>query len=112
LEPGAEEWQDAAVLPRWRILVTLAWFLASAMLLVGPGFAVWGNAATPRVAGLPWSHAWVWGIVVANFLVLVLLHASRWLDRELDGVATPDDSRQGLRSRAAAGDASRRRDPR
>ena len=100
------------MLQRWRILVTLAWFLASAMLLVGPGFALWGNAATPRVAGLPWSHAWVWGIVIANFLALVLLHASRWLDRELDSVATPDDSWQDPGSRAAAGDVSRRGDPR
>ena len=70
---------------RLRVISTLLWFVASLMLLVGPGFAWWGNHATPRVLGLPWSHAWVWGIVVANFVVLVVVHTTRWLDGELDG---------------------------
>jgi hypothetical protein len=74
------------------VISTVAWFVASLFLLVGPGFARWGNHATPRVLGLPWSHAWVWGIVIANFAVLVVLHTTRWLDDALDGAADGDDS--------------------
>jgi hypothetical protein len=107
MESHAEEWQDRAVRSHVRVLLTLAWFVGSSLLLVGPGFAVWGNHATPRVLGLPWSHAWVWGIVILDFVVLVSLHTARWLDTALDGPEGHTGEENGpLGERAAAADAS------
>ena len=57
----------------------------SALCLVWPVFHWLGNAARPFVFGLPWSFAYVLGVVLLNFAVLVFLYLARWVDaREPD----------------------------
>ena len=58
----------------------LAWFLVSTLLLVSPVFFALGNAIEPRVLGLPFSLAYVLGVVAINFAVLAGLYATRVID--------------------------------
>ncbi len=67
---------------RKRTLRRLAvlYFVASTLMLVWPIYPWLGNHVEPRVVGLPWSFAYVLGVVFANFVVLAWLHAARVVD--------------------------------
>ncbi len=54
--------------------LAIAYFIASTAVLVAPIYTVWGNRIEPRVFGLPWSLAYVLGVIAANFAVLVWMY--------------------------------------
>jgi len=58
----------------------LVWFALSTALLVAPLYTWLGNSIEPRVLGLPWSLAYVLGIVLVNSCVLAMLYVGRWID--------------------------------
>ncbi|MBK8262927.1 MAG: hypothetical protein IPK80_16515 [Nannocystis sp.] len=60
----------------------IAWFLASAALLVWPLFPWLGDAIEPRVLGWPRSLVYVIAVIVANSIALALLYARRVIDDE------------------------------
>lgn len=66
---------------RWARLSPL-YFVASTAALVWPIYPLLGNHVEPRVLGVPWSLAYVVGIILANTGVLIALYASRAVDAD------------------------------
>ncbi len=56
--------------------LAIAYFVASAALLVAPLYTVLGNHIEPRVFGLPWSLVYVLGVIAANFAALAWMYRS------------------------------------
>jgi hypothetical protein len=67
--------------------LALAWFVVSTLLLVSPIFFWLGNTIEPRVLGLPFSLAYVLGVVAINSVVLAVLYVTRVIDDEGEGDA-------------------------
>lgn len=57
-------------------------FVVTTAGLIWPIYPWLGNHLEPRVLGLPWSLAYVLGIIAANTLVLAALFAARAVDAE------------------------------
>jgi hypothetical protein len=84
----AEGDRDARPARRPRIAaLALAWFVVSTLLLVSPIFFWLGNTIEPRVLGLPFSLAYVLGVVAINSVVLAVLYVTRVIDDEGEGDA-------------------------
>ena len=60
-------------------------FVVMTALLVWPLYPWLGNAIEPRVFGLPWSLAYVIGIIVVDAAALTALYLLRVVDAEEDG---------------------------
>lgn len=69
---------------RWPQKVAALYFVFATLMLVWPLFEWLGNHVEPRVLGMPWSMAYVLGIVVLNFFVLVGLYRFRVIDEPVD----------------------------
>jgi hypothetical protein len=75
--------------------VALGYFALSTVALVAPVYTALGNAIEPRVLGIPWSLAYVLGVVLLNATVLAVLYAGRWVDSDDgDGDDDGDDDRR------------------
>lgn len=77
---------------RSRLATRLAviWFVLATATLVWPIYPRWFDSIEPRIAGLPFSLAWILIIITANFGVVALLYRLRLVDdRELDDEVTP-----------------------
>lgn len=65
--------------------LALIWFVLATATLVWPIYPAWFDRIEPRIAGLPFSLAWILIIIVANFGVVALLYRLRLVDdREAD----------------------------
>lgn len=64
----------------WVVRAAVVYFALATAALVAPVHTWLGDHIEPRVAGLPWSLVWVLLIILANFVVLALLHRARVVD--------------------------------
>jgi len=60
-------------------------FVATTALLVWPLYPWLGNSVEPRVLGLPWSLAYVIGVILLDAAALTALYLLRVIDAEEDG---------------------------
>jgi TRAP-type C4-dicarboxylate transport system permease small subunit len=75
--------------------LAIAYFCLATALLIWPLYPWLANRIEPRLFGLPWSLAWILGVIVANFLVLALLYRLRLIDdREHDELAEASQASQ------------------
>lgn len=58
----------------------VVYFVCSGTCLIWPLHGWLGNTIEPRVLGFPWSFAYVFAVVIANFGVLALAYHRHWVD--------------------------------
>lgn len=72
--------------PRRSLLGRVAplFFVATTALLVWPLYPWLGDAIEPRVLGLPWSLAYILGVILLDTAALTALYLLRVVDAEED----------------------------